>query len=360
MHFDAAGENMVESFDIQEFLKKAKENPVLDVRSLAEHEYGKIPGAISFPLFSNEERGEIGILYKRQGREAAIKRGLEVVGPKMREMVEKAEALPYKDTVLVHCWRGGMRSGSVAWLLQTYGLPVATLKGGYKSFRNYVLSYFENPLQLLVIAGPTGSGKTDLLKALAKAGEQVIDLEGLAEHKGSVFGELGQNSQPSSEHFQNLIFWKLKDMDLSKPVWIEDESIGIGKVMIPEPFWNQMRRAPRIFFNMEREIRVKRLVKEYGTFSKDILQEKILQLQKKLGGQHVKSALEDLLMDRLNAVASCLLVYYDKAYANSIERYSGKILYKVEAAHEDYDKWALFIREKTKMEHDGTSKAHTI
>ncbi len=351
---------MVQSFDVQTFLKLAERNPVLDVRSPAEYEYGKIPGAVNLPIFSNEERAEIGTLFKQNGKDAAIKRGLEIVGPKMREMVEFAEGLPFRDSLLVHCWRGGMRSGSVAWLLHTYGLPVATLSGGYKNFRSYLLDYLKTPLQLLVITGPTGSGKTELLKALDAAGEQVIDFEGLARHKGSVFGELGQQTQPSSEYFQNLIFWRLKDFDVQRPVWIEDESIGIGRVMIPEPLWKQMGLAPRIYLNMDREIRIARLVNEYGVFPKEILQAKILQLQKKLGGQHVKAILSDLEQGLLENVAGHLLVYYDKAYGNSVERHKKNIILTIDAFHQDYEKWADEIRRKIKPQYDRADKTHSV
>lgn len=350
---------MVQRYDIREFLTCARANPVIDVRSPAEYEYGRIPGAHSMPLFDNEERAQVGTLYKQQGRKAAIKKGLELVGPRMRQMVEFAEGLPCKDTLLVHCWRGGMRSESVAWLLGTYGLPVATLNGGYKSFRSYVLSYFELPLKLIVLAGPTGSGKTELLQALERHGQQVLNLEGLANHKGSVFGELGQQPQPSSEHFQNLTFWKLKDFDLSRPIWLEDESIGIGRVMIPEALWKQMGRAPRLYFEMQKEIRIKRLVEEYGSFPNETLRTKILQLHKKLGGQHVNSILENLNKGYLEAVASQLLVYYDKAYGNAAARHKGNMLHAVEAGHEDFDAWAQRLIELSNI-YDKPGKTYAI
>ncbi|MEQ8809775.1 MAG: tRNA 2-selenouridine(34) synthase MnmH [Imperialibacter sp.] len=342
---------MVKSVDIEEFLELSRQNPVVDVRSPSEYAYGRIPGAVNLPLFEDDERAEIGTLYKQQGKDIAVKRGLEMVGPKMRPMVEFAEQLTFKDHILVHCWRGGMRSGSVAWLLQTYGLPVVTLKGGYKRFRNHVLDKFGDKMELMVITGPTGSGKTDLIKALATTGQQVVDLEGLAHHKGSVFGELGQEAQPSSEHFQNELFWAIKDFDFSQPVWLEDESIGIGKVMIPEAFWRQMGKSSRVHFNMDRNIRIKRLVSEYASFPQTVLDEKITVLEKKLGGQHAKSALELLRSGDFAGVADVLLVYYDRAYKNALIRHKNDLLLEIEADHEDFAKWAELVIEKTKTQY---------
>jgi len=339
----------VKRIEVYEFLKLAEQNPVIDVRSPAEFEYGRIPGAINIPLFENEERAVIGTLYKQKGKELAIKRGLEIVGPKMRRMVEAAEALRYQEGLLVHCWRGGMRSGSVAWLFQTYGLPVFTLNGGYKSFRAHVLEQFEIPLRLMIITGPTGSGKTELLGALKESGEQVIDLEGLAHHKGSVFGELGQVAQPSSEHFQNELFWELRNLDLAKTIWLEDESIGIGKVMIPEPFWRQMGKSPRVHFRMDRHVRISRLVREYGSFPSEVLEAKINLLEKRLGGQHAKEAVIALRDGNVAAVADKLLVYYDKAYSNALLHHQNDLVTEVNADHENFAHWAGLIKEKTKL-----------
>ena len=342
---------MVRSVDIGKFLELAQQNPVIDVRSPAEYAYGRIPGAVNLPLFENDERAEIGTLYKQQGKQLAIKRGLEIVGPKLRQMVEFAEALPFDYSLLVHCWRGGMRSGSVAWLLQTYGLPVTVLQGGYKNFRNHVLQQLEVPMELRVITGPTGSGKTDLIKALGSAGEQVIDLEGLANHKGSVFGELGQQAQPSSEHFQNKLFWALQGFDFSRVIWLEDESIGIGKVMIPEPFWRQMTKGRRVYFNMDKGIRTRRLVNEYGSFPTHIMEEKIRMIEKRLGGQHAKAAIAALHEGDLASVADTLLVYYDKAYDNSLGSHKNDLLLEIAAAHEDFTSWAAQLIEKTRNQY---------
>ncbi len=324
------------SIAIESFLKLQKEgNPVIDVRSPAEFEAGHIPGALNMPLFSNEERAEIGTLYKQSGQEPAILRGLEIVGPKMAGFVRQAKELPYQQQLLVHCWRGGMRSGSFGWLLNTAGLPAVTLAGGYKSYRSKLLAFFDTSFALYVLTGGTGSGKTELLHLLKEKGEQVVDLEGLAHHKGSVFGGMGQQEQPSSEQFQNELFLQMQEMDPTQPIWVEDESISLGNVFIPHPLWNQLRRAPLIRTELSRAARVERLVKEYGLFDTQALAAAIHKITKRLGGQHAKAALEALEENNLKEVASILLVYYDKAYEIGINK--RKELLQFEAEYEFFN-----------------------
>ena len=326
----------IPAYEPTEFLDLQKKgNPVIDVRSPAEFAAGHIPGAVNIPLFSNEERAEIGTLYKQQGQEVAVLRGLEIVGPKMAGFVRQAKALPYQDTLLVHCWRGGMRSGSFGWLLSTAGLPTAILTGGYKNFRNHLLDFFAQPFQLYVVTGYTGSGKTEILQELKRKGEQVIDLENLAQHKGSVFGGMGQSSQPTSEQFQNELFRQMQEMDRARPFWLEDESISLGNVFIPHPLWHQLRQAPLLRIELTKEIRVQRLVSEYGRFDRLGLEEAILKISKRLGGQHAKRALEALHENKLEEVAVILLTYYDKAYEQGIAK--RKELLQFEGVYNSFD-----------------------
>ncbi|MEY2794218.1 MAG: hypothetical protein RJA76_2210, partial [Bacteroidota bacterium] len=179
--------------------------PILDVRSPGEFKRAHIPNALSLPLFTDEEREKVGICYKHQGKEKAVELGLEFVGPKLVNFVKYAKKVAFEGEILVHCWRGGMRSASMAWLLETAGLKVFLLEGGYKSYRNFVLKIQSEPLPLRVLGGKTGSGKTELLREMKNAGFQVIDLEDLAKHRGSAFGHFGLEEQPSSEHFENLL-----------------------------------------------------------------------------------------------------------------------------------------------------------
>jgi len=191
---------------VDDFLKEAAHLPVIDVRSPGEYDHAHIPHAINIPLFDNEERAKVGTRYKQVGKDSAVLLGLELVGPKLADFVKKARRLNLTgQEVLVHCWRGGMRSGSFAWLLNTAGIKARTLEGGYKAYRSQVLAAFAEPARM-IYGGKTGSGKTEILHELAKQGEQVIDLEALANHKGSSYGAIGQEPQPSSEQFENKLF----------------------------------------------------------------------------------------------------------------------------------------------------------
>ncbi len=304
----------VQELDADRFLKGAAKGVVFDVRSPAEFLSGHIPGAVSFPLFTDDERKQVGTLYKQQGKELAVELGLEIVGPKLKNFVQHAREYAGNKPVYIHCWRGGMRSNSMAWLLRTAGLNVYTLTGGYKAYRKYLLSYLANSFRLVVLGGETGSGKTEVLQALRSNNQQVIDLEALASHKGSSFGSIGQPQQPTTEHFTNLLFHELSKLDITKPVWVEDESRMIGTVNIPEEFFLQMSKAPLLVMKVPVAWRVANLVKGYGESSKELLVAAFRRIQKKLGGQHLMAALHALDENDLEKAAVVALRYYDKAY----------------------------------------------
>jgi tRNA 2-selenouridine synthase len=314
-----------ESLSILKFLENAENVPILDVRSPGEFLSGHIPGAINMPLFTNEERADVGTIYKQSGNEMAVLRGLEYVGPKMADFVRQAKKIAPGGQILVHCWRGGMRSGSMGWLLETSGLKTGVLKGGYKSFRNHVLESFAYKYDFHVIGGETGSGKTEILYELAQLGEQIIDLEELANHRGSSFGSIGQEPQPKPEHFENKLFAALQKIDPSRRVWIEDESRCIGRVFIPRPIWEMKIAAPCYRVRLPFEVRVQRLVKDYGNFPKEVLAEATLRIQKRLGGLATKQAIESLENGDLAETARITLRYYDKAYdfPQSTRNYEG-------------------------------------
>ncbi|MFI5150838.1 MAG: tRNA 2-selenouridine(34) synthase MnmH [Bacteroidia bacterium] len=302
------------SLSVPDFLEAASEIPVIDVRSPGEYEKGHIPGAHNIPLFTNEERARVGTLYKKTGKDEAVMLGLEIVGPKMAGFVKESRALAVNNKVLVHCWRGGMRSGSFAWLLQTSGIEASTLRQGYKAYRRHVLKSFAAPYSLVVLGGETGSGKTEILARLQDAGEQIIDLENLAHHKGSSFGALGQAPQPGVEEFENALFTELCMKNTRRRIWVEDESRSIGRVFIPPAFWNQMKQAPLVKVELPKAIRVERLLKEYGCFTKAELEAAVLRIQKRLGGMATKQCLEALGSGDLQTVTEISLTYYDKAY----------------------------------------------
>jgi tRNA 2-selenouridine synthase len=314
-----------------EFLSLMHQYPVFDVRSPGEYLHAHIPGAYSLPLFSDEERKVVGTAYKQQSRQQAIKFGLDFFGPKMRLMVESVEKIikeqpkktpltdnPQPATILVHCWRGGMRSAAVAWLLDLYGFEVYTLAGGYKAYRNWVLQQFEKDYLFKMIGGYTGSGKTILLLALKNAGRHIIDLEMLAKHKGSALGGLEDEKQPRQEMFENLLAAQLAAIQQNETIFLEDESQRIGNLQIPMPLWNTMRKKEVYFFNIPFEERLNYLTTEYKIYAKEKLVNAIIRIQKRLGGLETKNAINYLLEDNHRECFRILLKYYDKYYSKSL------------------------------------------
>ncbi len=301
------------------FLEQLGDHPVLDVRSPGEHRLGHIPGSISLPLFSDRERAVIGTTYKQVGKKEAIKEGLDIVGPKMRSYVEQAEALE-SDTLALYCWRGGMRSESMAWLLERYGFKTVVLDGGYKAFRRLVNQFFMTPLNLVVLTGYTGSQKTRFLKMLREEGAQVIDLEGWAQHQGSIFGNEKSQGQPSTEHFQNLLFAAFRELDTRRTIWVEDESFSIGRVNLPEGLFQQMRRSPHVFLDIDKAERIEFLVQDYGGLDTNALVEATRQISKRLGYDHAQEAVDLIEKGNLAKAAEIILTYYDSRYKKNIER----------------------------------------
>lgn len=311
------------------FLKRAGSTPVLDVRSPQEYLHGHIPGAFSLPLFSDEERAVVGTTYTHQGKDAAIQKGLEIVGPRLDLFINTAlEAAPGKE-VLVHCWRGGMRSEAMAWLLQFAGFKCSLLDGGYKAYRKYTREMFEKGFRLIVLGGMTGSGKTAVLHRLREQGEQVLDLESLAHHKGSAFGALGQEDQPTQEQFENDLAAQWMSLDTEKTVWIEDESRNIGKVIIPDALFNEMGKSTVVFLEVPFEERVKRLYEEYGGFEKPELAALISKISRRMGGDLALSALNALDKRNIEEAVSIVLQYYDKTYLYDLSKKSKSLLVRV-------------------------------
>lgn len=303
---------MLQSVEVDEFLKG---DVIIDVRTPAEFESGHIIGAINIPLFTNEERAVVGTLYVRKGREQAIEKGLEFVGPRMADMVRQAKKTAAGRAVNVHCWRGGMRSGSVGWLLSTAGLDVNVLKGGYKAYRHsFEQMLDEIPWKIILLAGSTGSGKTELLHHIADSGEQVLDLEGLANHKGSAFGGIGQPQQPTTEQFINKLHHRFREFDPSKQIWCEGESILIGHVFMPQKLYDLMRHGLQIEIEMSVEQRLDRLMVEYGNFSAGDLIASFEKIRKRFGFDQTKQAIELVGQGEIRAAATMALKYYDKAY----------------------------------------------
>ncbi len=304
----------------EEFLRQAARCPVFDVRSPEEYRKGHIPGAFSLPLFSDEERCEIGILYKQSGRQAAIMRGLEIVGPRLTDYVLRVRSSTPSGRILLHCWRGGMRSESLAWLLEKAGYRVGRLRGGYKVYRRHVLASFEQPFRLLVLGGMTGSGKTEILQLLRERGEQVLDLEGMARHRGSAFGAMDDGRQPTVEQFENETSAALNSFDPGRRVWVEDESRRIGRVTINEALFRQMRSATVVRIDVPRELRVERLCRDYGREPKSRLAAAVGNISRRLGGERTGQVLQAIDEGDYALAAHAVLDYYDKTYLFGISK----------------------------------------
>ncbi len=311
---------MIKNTGINNFLKLDSSIPVVDVRTPAEFAQGHICEAYNIPLFSNEERGLVGTTYKQQGREQAILLGFDLTGSKWSGFIKQALEIAPDKKIALHCWRGGMRSGAMAWCLDLYGFEVYLLTGGYKHYRRRVLDTFAEKCNIRILGGLTGSGKTKVLHQMKAMGEQVIDLEDLAQHQGSAFGSMNSMEQPSQEQFENNLATELSRLDHHRPVWIEDESITIGKCAIPNALFNQMREAPITVLKVSAEARVDALVKEYGVLDKGFLKDCTQKIWKRLGPEQTKSALtaidEDMMADFIRTV----LVYYDKTYRNGLTK----------------------------------------
>ena len=316
----------IHKITIEEFLQQRERVPFFDVRSPGEYSHAHIPNAQSLPLFSDDERKVVGTAYKQQSREDAIKIGLDYFGVKMRKMVEEVEQhlKNSKDKrVIVHCWRGGMRSAGVAWLLDLYGFNVSTLVGGYKAYRKWIHQQFEKQHSYIVMGGYTGSGKTLVLHSLKESGSQVIDLEDLANHRGSSFGTIEGKPQPTQEMFENLLGEELaniKDANADNPVWLEDESRRIGDLNLPLSFWQSIRNAPVCFLNIPFEHRLQHIIDEYGAENKEHLINATLRIQKRLGGLETKNAVQYLDDNNIKAAFEILLKYYDKHYKKALDK----------------------------------------
>jgi tRNA 2-selenouridine synthase len=246
------------------------------------------------------------------GKESAMRPGQEIPG-------DPDEAKPQTRGVgvLVHCWRGGMRSAGVAWLLDLYGFDVYTLVGGYKAYRNWVLAQFEKDYNIKILGGYTGSGKTAIIHELIKSGERAIDLEGLANHKGSAFGGIGMPPQPSPEMFENMLAIELSKMS-GQTFWLEDESQRIGILNIPHNFWKAMRSKPLYFIDVPFHERLLNIVQEYGVCDKEKLLLSIERIHKRLGPLETKNAMAHLNRDEMELCFGILLLYYDKQYQKGL------------------------------------------
>ncbi len=319
--------------------------PIIDVRSPGEYDRGHIPGAFNIPLFSNEERAQVGTIYKLKGQDKAVDLGYTYVEPKLQWFLDESlKCVPSKN-VVVHCWRGGMRSHAFAEHLEKNGFTdVKVISKGYKAFRNFVLAAFDREVDLKVIGGYTGSGKTHILHNLEELGCQIIDLEKVACHKGSAFGSIGECAQPTIEQFENNLFDQWRKLNFNKAVYIEDESHNIGGVKMPINLFDKIRTAKVYFLDVPKEVRAHSLVKDYAAIDDEKLKISILKITRRLGGLVTNEALEALNNKDYFKVAMLALNYYDKAYMRGVlNRDSSKTIY-IKLTDTDCRNKALFIK----------------
>jgi len=319
----------------EQFLNFNRKVPVIDVRTPAEFEKGHIPGAFNIPMFDNDERVIVGTLYKQKSRMDAVLEGTKFVGRKLNWYIEEAVKIAKSKTLRVHCWRGGLRSEGIAWLLAAAGFEVHILTGGYKAYRHYVREQFAKPAKLIILSGMTGSGKTEILAQLAELGEQVVDLEHLARHKGSAFGALGQEPQPTIETFENVLYETWKKLDFSRPVWLEDESMFIGRVVIPQELFSQMSASPVIKINLPTDLRIGRLLMEYSGFTREELAVSFEKIIKRTGTEDYQLALKSLDEGDFGKAARIALRFYDKAYLNQLGKRKPETIYPVDLETDD-------------------------
>jgi len=292
---------------------------VVDVRTPLEYREDHIPGAVNVPLLDDDERVEIGILHNQTGPHAARLRGLELTAARFPRLVSEIAEAAQGRPILVYCWRGGLRSKTVASILDLTGFPVVRLQGGYKSYRSQVTSFFapfHPPGPLVVIHGMTGIGKTHLLHRLDRERFTVIDLEGLACHRGSAFGGLGLSQDLSQKRFDSLLWDALRNSPPGRPIIVEGESRRIGGLSLPGDLYEAMQAGIKVWCTASLETRVERLIEEYGNPEyKEGMADSLLRIRKRLGGEKYDQIAGYLETWELRPFMAELLVgYYDKVY----------------------------------------------
>ena len=302
----------------------ARFDMLIDVRSPAEFAEDHVPGAVSLPALSNEERAEVGTIYVQDSRFRARRIGAAMIARNVARHLETA--LADKDGAfqpLVYCWRGGQRSGAMATILSQVGWRTAVLEGGYRTYRRHVSARLydaELPHRVVLLEGATGTGKTELLGLAAERGVQILDLEGLAAHRGSLFGGVPGVPQPSQKMFESRLLSALERLDPARPVLVEAESSKIGERMIPPALWRLMETAPRIEVSAPAEARARYLVQAYREIAEDraALEAVLVRVPDRPGRKRLAEwrALADA--GRYEALAADLIeLHYDPAYRRS-------------------------------------------
>jgi tRNA 2-selenouridine synthase len=300
---------------------------IIDARSEAEYALDHLPGALNWPSLNDEERKLVGTMYTQVSPFEAQKRGAALVAANIARHIER-EVMdkPRQWQPLAYCWRGGKRSGALAHVLGQIGFRVSVLEGGYKAFRSAVLAALPelaSRFDYRVICGPTGSGKTRLLHALAESGAQVLDLEALASHRSSVLGMIPGQPQPSPKRFDTLVWDRLRRFDPARPVFVESESRKVGNLAIPDALIERMRASPCLRLELSEDERVALLLEDYDFFAQDraLFCDRLAALTELRGKAVVQEWQRQVAAGETPAVVRELLrQHYDPGYAMSIER----------------------------------------
>jgi tRNA 2-selenouridine synthase len=292
---------------------------VIDVRTPLEFAEDHLPGAVNVPILNNEERVEVGTIHKQVGPQQARQRGLELTCGRFGAMVAEIAAQAGGRPILVYCWRGGLRSLSMAILLEMSGYPVVQLRGGYKAFRGQVISFFEEfrpPAPLIVVHGMTGTGKTTFINGLDPQQWTSIDLEGLACHRGSAFGEVGLDQGLSQKRFETLLWDEFQRAPAERPIVLEGESPRIGKIALPGNLYEVMATSCKVWCSASLETRVRRLAVEYAHEEyREAMASALERIRKKLGGQRYAELAGLLAAWDIEGLGRGLIeYYYDKLY----------------------------------------------
>lgn len=300
---------------------------IIDARSESEHALDHLPHALNWPSLTDEERVRVGTIYKQVSAFEANKTGAGLVAANIaRHIQSHVMSLNKQWQPLLYCWRGGKRSGSLALVLGQIGFKVWLIEGGYKAFRAAVvedIGRLAKAMRFQVIAGPTGSGKTRLLKALEQTGAQVLDLEALAQHRSSVLGRIPGQAQPSQKHFDMRVWHQLRQMDLDRTVFVEAESKKVGNVSIQEELVQAMRTSPCMDLRLSQEERVQLLLEDYAFFAKDadLFCQRLQMLVAQKGKALVAEWQQLVQSGQTERVVKDLLIsHYDPTYAKSVAR----------------------------------------
>lgn len=319
---------------------------IIDVRSEREFIDDHIPGAINLPVLKNKEREKVGKLYKQVSVFEARKLGASLISNNISDHIKRhflAKNPSYSP--FIYCWRGGQRSHSLAVILAQIGWQVKVLEGGYKRYRHYVCQQLETlPLQFNyhVICGLSGTGKTRLLHQLACEDYQVLDLEKIANHRGSLLGQEWKNTieaQPSQKYFDSLLLQTLQQFDPSQPVFVESESYKIGDIYLPGSLWKKLKQSPGIEIQLSLEKRVDLLLQDYLHLMEntDFLKEKIRSLKSRYGWEKLSQWLNWIDQGKWREfVKDLLLTHYDPAYQRSLKKTYSNIIQKIDISNDKY------------------------